>query len=423
MNRRVFLMATGAAALSPWRTRAQASLGTLAWVEDVAGGSLWIRELPDGPATQIAAEAGLHSPRFSPSGQWIAFKDANDNQKLVSRDGRPGVPAMLLPEERARLDPDKVFAPDGQRYVFSRVVPGKIDDDDSRIGQLCLASLGTPDREPQVLVTNEQGEMQPYSWTHDGKSVIYWSADEFSASTWSDGAPLKIVNAVSGAARGLGISVLADEDMLELAPASAGNKLAVSEGDGRETWAGKQIAVIDLDTGASRRFFPKEIASMCPAWSPDGSRIVCFAEPDADVAYNKANTGSAYTVIRPDGSRAVETVTPDSNIDIGGGEEAHAYLQQRKIWLLDVAGSNPPKQLTNDPRYRDEEPLWSADGSRILFGRMDYDGHKSLWLMEASGANAVQVCRVQIGDDFGDPDSWFGYYGYINWRKGFDWRR
>jgi hypothetical protein len=67
--------------------------------------------------------------------------------------------------------------------------------------------------------------------------------------------------------------------------------------------------------------------------------------------------------------------------------------------------------------------LWSADGSHILFGRMDYDGHKSLWLMEASGANAAQVCRVQVPDDFGDQDSWFGYYGYIDWRRGFDWRQ
>ena len=423
MRRRAFLMAAGAAALSPWNTRAQASLGTLAWVEDVAGGSLWVRDLPDGPPLKIAAAGGLYSPRFSPSGQWIAFQDQADKQWIVARDGQAVGAEQLPPSDRSLLHSNGVFAPDGQRNVFSRVVPGK-SGDDSRIGQLCMASLAAPaDPEPQVLVTNEQGEMQPYAWTRDGESIIYWSADEFSASTWSDGVPLKIVNVPTGVVRDLGVSALADEDMLDLAPSSAGNKLAVTDGDGRETWAGKRVAIIDLDTGAVRHFFPKDVASMCPSWSPDGSRIVCSAGPDADIAYNKANAGRTYTVVRPDGSKAIETITPDSRIGIGGGEEAHVYLQQRKIWLLDVTGGNPPKQLTSDARHRDEEPMWSRDGSHILFARMDYDGYQSLWLMEASGANAVEVCRVQVSDDFGNPDSWFGYYGYINWRKGFDWRR
>jgi len=423
MRRRAFLMAAGAAALSPWNTRAQASLGTLAWVEDVAGGSLWVRDLPDGPPLKIAAAGGLYSPRFSPSGQWIAFQDQADKQWIVARDGQAVGAEQLPPEDRSLLHSNGVFAPDGQRNVFSRVVPGK-SGDDSRIGQLCMASLAAPaDPEPQVLVTNEQGEMQPYAWTRDGKSIIYWSADEFSASTWSDGVPLKIVNVQTGMVRDLGVSALADEDMLDLAPSSAGNKLAATDGGGRETWTGKRVAIIDLDTGAVRHFFPKDVASMCPSWSPDGSRIVCSAGPDADIAYNNANAGRTYTVVRPDGSKAIETITPDSNIGIGGGEEAHVYLQQRKIWLLDVTGGNPPKQLTSDARHRDEEPMWSRDGSHILFARMDYDGYQSLWLMEASGANAVEVCRVQVSDDFGNPDSWFGYYGYINWRKGFDWRR
>jgi Tol biopolymer transport system component len=211
--------------------------------------------------------------------------------------------------------------------------------------------------------------------------------------------------------------------MLDLAPASAGNKLAVTDGEGRETWANKRVSIVDLDTGVSRRPMPDDIASVCPAWSPDGSRIACSAGPDANIASNRANAGLTYRAIRPNGSVETKTITPNSNLNIGGGEEAHVYLQQRKIWLLDATGPDAPKRFTNDPRYRDEEPLWSADGSHILFGRMDYDGHTSLWLMDANGGGATQVCRLQIADDFGNQDSWFGYYGYTDWRKGFDWRR
>ena len=81
---------------------------------------------------------------------------------------------------------------------------------------------------------------------------------------------------------------------------------------------------------------------------------------------------------------------------VGGGEEAHRFLHLRKIWVLDPAGAAPAQQLTEDPRYRDEEPLWSADSSHILFARMDCDCRTSLWLMESNGSNAqpgVSVVR------------------------------
>jgi hypothetical protein len=66
---------------------------------------------------------------------------------------------------------------------------------------------------------------------------------------------------------------------------------------------------------------------------------------------------------------------------------------------------------------------WSADGGHILFGRMDYDGHASLWLMESSGGAPVEVCRLQISDALGNENSWFGSYGDTEWRDAFDWRR
>ena len=63
------------------------------------------------------------------------------------------------------------------------------------------------------------------------------------------------------------------------------------------------------------------------------------------------------------------------------------------------------------------------DGGHILFGRMDYDGHASLWLMETGGDAPVEVCRLQISDALGNENSWFGFYGYTDWRDAFDWRR
>jgi Tol biopolymer transport system component len=182
--------------------------------------------------------------------------------------------------------------------------------------------------------------------------------------------------------------------------------------------------IVDSDTGASRDLTTADTAALWPAWSPDGRIVACFAAPDADAAYKKAMAGVNIRVMRPDGSVTTQLVTPATNISaVGGGEEAHAYLQQRKIWFLDPTGVNPPRQITSDPKYRDEAPLWSADGSHLLFGRMDYDGHASLWLMDSNGANLKQICPLKIHDDLLDKDSWFGFYGYTDWRSAFDWRR
>jgi hypothetical protein len=68
--------------------------------------------------------------------------------------------------------------------------------------------------------------------------------------------------------------------------------------------------------------------------------------------------------------------------------------------------------------------MWSADGKHILFCRIANDNSETLWLMGADGTDAVQVARLCI--DPGSPgveDSWWGYYGYIDWRAAFDWFR
>ena len=88
MNRRSFLLAGCSSLSSPlWRGLAQTSLGTLVWVEP---SGIWLRELPNGPSTIVASGAGLHSPRFSPSGRWIAYRKLEDQVFVVRSDGRGG---------------------------------------------------------------------------------------------------------------------------------------------------------------------------------------------------------------------------------------------------------------------------------------------------------------------------------------------
>ena len=108
-----------------------------------------------------------------------------------------------------------------------------------------------------------------------------------------------------------------------------------------------------------------------------------------------------------------------------GAKEARQLLAKRRIWVADIDGTIPPKQLTSDSDYRDEEPLWSATGKYVLFCRMDRDDHKTLWLMGAGGSDLAQVAGplyINPGP-LGVDGSWFGYYGHIDWHRMFDWFR
>src|ERR1700744_3915094 len=214
MRRRSFLVAAAAAVFPAGESVGQPSLGTLTWAQT---DGLWIRELPDGPSKRIASDAGLRSPRFSPSGEWIAYQDAGGKLSVVRAGGGHGAhlqgeTCIWLPREErlatvrgrnvAIFGPSNgwasplvlwkdaglpVASPDGQRFVSVRVHERPKDANGlyQATAELYTASFGAPGKS-QVLLSNE-GDIAPYGWTRDGNSILYWRADERSAWPWAYG--------------------------------------------------------------------------------------------------------------------------------------------------------------------------------------------------------------------------------------------
>lgn len=155
----------------------------------------------------------------------------------------------------------------------------------------------------------------------------------------------------------------------------------------------KRIALIQLSTGTLTYLTDEKTAAISPSWSPDGQHIAYVSAPDIG--------------------------------DVVGGPPAKEGLAQRRIWIMDRDGSHK-HPLTHDATYRDEYPLWSADGQFILFARLEAAKDLSpfsLWLVPAAGGEPRQVVDDLTYEYPDTTQNWFGFYGYINWDATFDWWR
>jgi len=428
---------------------AGASLGKLAYIK---GGDVWVKELPGGTPQRLTTDGRNREPRWSPLGQWLAFRKGDDELWVMRDDGRDAHPvekgakitafewspvedrlAYLVENNAIRvINADGTgamtlvaptpsgfthriaWSPDGEWIAYDRqepIEPGgegagvyaglwRIRADGSEaielFGGKVLIGYATP-----PPGTSPYGAAIVAGWSSDGRYILYW-VDPFSGSLLADGVPLMSIPADGGepvqlaAALDTGAipsddKVLAHTDFIAPAPATGANptKIAITVGAYRATWMNKRVAVVEQSTGEVSFLTPADQAAFSPSWSLDGRRIAYVAMPDEG--------------------------------DLVGGDVAKRGMMARKIWVADFQ-SGETRQLTDDPAYRDERSLWSADGRYILFARFDAEGRASLWLIPAEGGEPQQVVD-ELHPFPGLAPGWFGYYGHVNWDALFDWWR
>ena len=217
-------------------------------------------------------------------------------------------------------------------------------------------------------------------WTADARFVLYWLDTQFSASLAADGLPLEAVRISGAQPRQLAVTLPVPG---LLSPLASGESIAITDGPGRETWTGKRIAVVNAQADQPTDLSPADSASFAPAWSPNGGQIAFVSEPDKGAAT--------------------------------AGSDPSQLAADRRIWVMGWDGSDQ-RQLTSDQIYRDERPLWSADGSRVLFARLDAALNASLWLVASDGGTPRRVVDVIGTQAAGVQD----HLGLVSWDAIYD---
>jgi Tol biopolymer transport system component len=344
---------------------------------------LWLIQ-SDGEAAYLLNESSfVDAFAWSPTSERLAYVNGVGHLKVVEPVWTD--PISLVFGFAPGHEPGQVgrmaWSPDGTRlaYEWWERSPGKaptyqglwmVDAESGE--QVELYNSGMPGKGEAVLA----------GWSSLGKDVLFWQQETPSVSL-IDGGHLYGVSAVEPQAAPVQMSfevMLAYPDFVVPAPPDVENQeiTAFVIGDGRSTWKNKRIR------SAGQTITPKEMATISPVWSPDGTRLAFVAMP----AYDEL----AY-----------------------GDLEA---LMQRHIWIVNAFGSPQLHRLTDTAGYRDECPRWSADGRYILFVRLNVAGQVSLWMMPSG----TGIPRQVVSELTPAPDP-FDFYGHVDWTVLFDWWR
>jgi Tol biopolymer transport system component len=437
-------------------TPAPLTMGRLAYVQ---GGDIWVKTLPSGVPLRLTTDGHNMDPHWSPSGEWLAFrKDRQviveqevpcENQKLrnqlcmesttvvrrqvwvieanatsvhplyegasvdafawsptddrlaylaapvglsiINADGT-GLVTVVSQAPADRTSPGRVgrFAwnPDGTSLAYEWRTQA-LEQPSPYQGLWQVSTDGKTRVELYDSGFPTKSEVTLAGWSPLGKRVLFWQG-EVPYAPLTDGAPLYAVSADRDQSKSNAVRLGAEESVLSysdfIAPAPRGappevrDAVALVVGAGRSSWRNKRIQL------AGRDLSSVGLAAISPAWSPDGALLAFSAMPDGG--------------------------------DLGSGELAPQELMQRRIWITNVAGEPRPQRLTNSTAYRDEYPLWSADGGHILFARLDARGRASLWIMASDGSSSRQV----VDELTPAPDPVLSY-GHVDWDAWFDWWR
>lgn len=188
------------------------------------------------------------------------------------------------------------------------------------------------------------------AWSPDGKYIFFHQQLNRAASGMQYGRPLIALPVDGGKMRVIAEATLPVPNASSLSP--DGQRVALPESSGPfATW---RLAVVTIRNQHQRFLTGPRVLALHPCWSPNGRWIAYIQNPIL-------------------GKR------DDNAIDYPQAE------RRRHLWVTTLNGHTQLRQLCSDNAYIEDAPQWSADGTRLLFTRIDVHGKASLWAIDSRG--------------------------------------
>jgi len=367
-----------------------------------------------GEARRVTTGPGVEVPLvWYPDGDRLAYLASAAGGTISSFvvSVRTGVSTSLVPGEKRPFI--GMPSPDGSQLAYFVV-----DGPKSTIWVADSAG-GNP---RQLTTEGFEAFSQGSTWSPDGKEILYESRRTGTTDLW-------IVPIAGGVARQLTRDVRNDRDAawspdgrwvafrsdrgrqtdVWVVPASGGEERRVTDSADEEQapleWrpgtneltfgtvtqtAG--IWAMDLASGAERKLTPDSIRTRSFNVSPDGNQVSYVVERGGgvqDLVAVPLAGGQARTLVSGGGTVQFQGAgplwSPDGSkivfpSDRGGTQD---------IWVVDAAGG-APRQLTNWPGF-EYGPVWSGDGTAVYFTADRDTRLGDVWKVAVSGGEPVRV--------------------------------
>ena len=343
--------------------------------------AIQVRQLATGSEVEVVGPqegVALTALAFTVDGNWLLYSSRRQTEAMrtlyqVSALGGP--PRELMRD----LSGPVSFAPDGKRFLFTRVAgPGQ--------SRFLIAKLDATNEIEEVLACPAEAlAIANPMWSPKGDAIAYVQIDKADVLR-----PKLMINTLSGdAPRALTGSQWMQIGGLTWAPDGSGLYIT-----GSRSWIERpRVWFVDASTGAARslvqdldsyggitvRADGKALASVRSTVQAQLYRVPIDGSP-------AENASRAQQITRGTGLASSPVVSPDgARIAYVSDSSGHMDL-----WTMDAAGTNP-RQLTFGAA-QDFAPAWSPDGKQLAFAS-ETEGVLQTWIVDADGKNARQLTR------------------------------